>query len=66
MSNAVSFLSTSVADVRSTLECQLIHDPRGALMDAQTCLAALPQDQHRSLRAVLKTIINKARKQLGE
>lgn len=69
MESVKALLNTSVADARSTLECQLLNNPAQALADATACLAALiakNDDRHRSRRAMLSTIANKARKQLSQ
>ncbi|MCE9971364.1 hypothetical protein LZ620_20545, partial [Aeromonas salmonicida] len=61
---------TSVADAKSSLECQLRSNPHLALSDAQLALDFMDSQDatgavHKSRRAMLLTIVNKARKQLS-
>lgn len=64
MGNVTALLNTSVADAKSSLECQLMSNPAQAIKDSKACLDAICSDEHqRSRRAMLNTIINKARKQ---
>ncbi|MGY4028452.1 hypothetical protein ACW5WQ_21330 [Aeromonas rivuli] len=67
MNNVTMLLNTSVADAKSSLECQLQSNPQQALNDAQACfdvICARNDGRHFSRRAMLITIINKANKAL--
>ncbi|MFU1555312.1 hypothetical protein ACM3N8_16415 [Aeromonas sp. A04] len=70
MENVKALLNTSVADAKSSLECQLRSNPHLALSDAQLALDFMDSQDatgaaHKSRRAMLLTIVNKARKQLS-
>lgn len=66
MNNVKYLLNTSVADGKSSLECQLQSNPQQALADAQLAIDFINQygqaAKHRSRLAMLTTIVNKARK----
>lgn len=68
MSNVKYLLNTSMADGKSTLECQLRSNPQQAMTDAQLAIDFINQygqaTKHRSRLAMLTTIVNKARKAL--
>ncbi|MGY3895840.1 hypothetical protein [Aeromonas enterica] len=68
MENVNALLNTSVADAKSTLECQLQHNPQQALDDAQLAIDFINQygqaASQKSRLAMLTTIVNKARKAL--
>lgn len=71
MNDVTALLSTSVADAKSSLECQLQNNPRQAMSDAQLALDFLDSQNatgavHRTRRAMLRTIVNKASKQLSK
>lgn len=63
-----ALLNTSVADGKSTLECQLQSNPQQALDDAQLAIdfinAFANAEGQKSRLAMLATMVNKARKQL--
>ena len=68
MDNVKALLNTSVADGKSTLECQLQSNPQQALADAQLAIDFINQygnaAAQKSRLAMLATIVNKARKAL--
>ena len=70
MNNVKYLLNTSVADGKSSLECQLQSNPQQALDDAQLAIdfinEYLDSEGQKSRLAMLATIVNKARKQLGK
>ena len=69
MENVTSLLNTSVADAKSSLECQLLSNPAKAGDMATACLDILlvnNDGRHMSRIAMLRTIISKARKQLSQ
>lgn len=70
MENVKALLNTSVADAKSSLECQLQSNPQQALADAQLAIDFINQygnaEGQKSRLAMLTTIVNKARKQLGK
>lgn len=71
MNDVTAILSTSVADAKSSLECQLMSNPQYALDNAQLALDFIDSQDatgtgHRARRAMLRTIVNKARKQLSK
>ena len=70
MNNVKYLLNTSVDDGKSSLECQLQSNPRQALDDAQLAIdfinAFANTEGQKSRLAMLATIVNKARKQLGK
>ena len=69
MNNVKYLLNTSVADGKSSLECQLQSNPQQALDDAQLAIdfinAFANTEGQKSRLAMLTSIINKARKQLS-
>lgn len=70
MENVKALLNTSVADAKSTLECQLLSNPQKVFNDALLALDFIDAYDYRitankSRRAMLNTIVNKARKQLS-
>lgn len=69
MENVKALLNTSVADAKSSLECQLMSNPQQALNDAQLAADFINQygtaTSQKSRLAMLTSIINKARKQLS-
>lgn len=69
MENVKALLNTSVADAKSSLECQLMSNPQQALNDAQLAADFINQygmvTGQKSRLAMLTSIINKARKQLS-
>ncbi|UBR44005.1 hypothetical protein [Aeromonas veronii] len=69
MENVKALLNTSVADAKSSLECQLMSNPPQALNDAQLAADFINQygtaTGQKSRLAMLTSIINKARKQLS-
>lgn len=69
MENVKALLNTSVADAKSSLECQLMSNPRQALNDAQLAVDFINEygtaTSQKSRLAMLTSIINKARKQLS-
>lgn len=70
MSNVKHLLNSSVADGKSTLECQLLSNPQQALDDAQLAIdfinAFVNTEGQKSRLAMLATIVNKARKALNK
>ena len=70
MNNVKYLLNTSVADGKSSLECQLQSNPQQTLDDAQLAIDFINQycqaAKHRSRLAMLTTIVNKARKALSK
>ncbi|WP_421197317.1 hypothetical protein [Aeromonas enteropelogenes] len=68
MENVKALLNTSVADAKSSLECQLMSNPQQALNDAQLAADFInqydSQVHQKSRLAMLNTIVNKARKTL--
>lgn len=71
MSNVVALLNTSVADAKSSLECLLLRNPQQAMGDAQLALDFIESQDatgtaHSARRAMLRTIVNKASKQLSK
>jgi len=70
MENVKALLNTSVADAKSSLECVLQSNPQSALSDAQLAIDFINQygntAAQKSRLAMLATIVNKARKQLGK
>ncbi|MFM5558723.1 hypothetical protein [Aeromonas rivipollensis] len=68
MENVKALLNTSVADAKSSLECQLMSNPRQALEEAQLAADFINQygsaANQKSRLAMLTTIANKARKRL--
>ena len=68
MSDVTALLNTSVADAKSSLECQLQSNPKQALSDAQLAIDFINQygnaEGQKSRLAMLTTIVNKARKAL--
>ena len=70
MNNVKYLLNTSVADGKSSLECQLQSNPQQALDDAQLAIDFINQygnaEGQKSRLAMLTTIVNKARKALSK
>lgn len=70
MNNVKHLLNTSVADGKSTLECQLQSNPQQAQVDAQLAIdfinAFANTEGQKSRLAMLTTIVNKARKALNK
>ena len=70
MSNVKYLLNTSVADGKSSLECQLQSNPQQTLDDAQLAIdfinAFANTEGQKSRLAMLATIVNKARKALSK
>ena len=68
MNNVKYLLNTSVADGKSSLECQLQSNPQQALDDAQLAVDFINQYgqaiNQKSRMAMLATIVSKARKRL--
>ena len=68
MENVKALLNTSVADAKSSLECLLMSNPQQALDDAQLAVDFINQYgqaiNQKSRRAMLATIVSKARKRL--
>ena len=67
--NVKALLNTSVADAKSSLECQLGINPQQAMVDAQLAIDFINQGSsslsgQKSRLAMLTTIVNKARKAL--
>ncbi|GJA53286.1 hypothetical protein KAM348_07090 [Aeromonas caviae] len=66
--NVKALLNTSVADAKSSLECQLGNNPQQAMVDAQLAIDFINQGSslsgQKSRLAMLATIVNKARKAL--
>lgn len=66
--NVKALLNTSVADAKSSLECQLGSNPQQAMVDAQLAIDFINQGSslsgQKSRLAMLTTIVNKARKAL--
>ena len=68
---AIELTHTSVTDAKSSLECTLAKDPARALADATATidyinLQFMGEDHQKSRLAMLRTIVNKARRQLGQ
>lgn len=70
MNNVKYLLNTSVADGKSSLECQLRSNPQQALDDALLAIdfinAFANTEGQKSRLAMLATIVNKARKALSK
>lgn len=68
MENVKALLNTSVADAKSSLECQLRSNPQRSLDDAQLAIDFINQygqaASQKSRLTMLSTIVNKARKRL--
>lgn len=68
MENVKALLNTSVADAKSSLECQLMSNPRQALEEAQLAVDFINQYGQaacqKSRLTMLSAIVNKARKRL--
>ncbi|WP_429170278.1 hypothetical protein [Aeromonas rivipollensis] len=68
MENVKVLLNTSVADAKSSLECQLMSNPQQSLDDAQLAIDFINQygqaASQKSRLTMLSAIVNKARKRL--
>ncbi|MFM4963755.1 hypothetical protein ACEUBT_08385 [Aeromonas bivalvium] len=70
MENVKALLNTSVADAKSSLECQLMSNPQRSLDDAQLAIDFINQygqaANQKSRLTMLSAIVNKARKRLAK
>jgi hypothetical protein len=71
MGNVKALINNSVADVKSAMECVLMTNPAQAMSDAIQAieyinLQFMGEDHQKSRLAMLRTIVNKARRQLGQ
>ncbi|MEG0007941.1 MAG: hypothetical protein RR721_07960 [Aeromonas sp.] len=70
MENVKALLNTSVADAKSSLECQLRSNPQRSLDDAQLAIDFINQygqaASQKSRLTMLSGIVNKARKRLAK
>lgn len=70
MENVKALLNTSVADAKSSLECQLRSNPQRSLDDAQLAIDFINQygqvASQKSRLTMLSAIVNKARKRLAK